>query len=89
MSETNCNNRLVRRGLAKLWSRSPNVPVWKHRNNGNETRVHSSGMLLWTNGDVTRAHEHPSEWKLAQQLEPKRSRAMMKLAEILSANTEC
>jgi len=45
-------------------------------------------MLLWTNGDVTRAHEHPSEWKLAQQLEPKRSRAMMKLAEILSANCQ-
>ena len=83
--KTNYNNLLARRGMAKLWIRSPNVPVWTYWSNGDEKRVHSSGALLWNNGKISCAHEYPEEWKLARKLEPKLSRAMMKLSEIISA----
>lgn len=83
-----CSSRMVRRGLGWLWGQSPYCPVWTHQSQSVETRVHSSGRLLWVNGKLSKASDYPNEWILAQRLEPKLSRAMMKLAEILSANAK-
>ena len=50
--------------------------------------MHSSGRLIMVNGELSKAEDFPHEWELAQRLEPKTNRAMMKLAEILFANDE-
>ena len=87
-AEMSGSSRMVRRGLNWLWSASNRSPVWTHRSQGIETRVHSSGQLIWVNGEVFKASDYPKEWMIARRLEPKQSRAMMKLAEILSANDQ-